>query len=340
MAFPLLAPAPEGPLDPGPRPSFSVVIPAYEVAEYVAEAVRSALDQTLAPVEVIVVDDGSPDDVAGALAPYRDRIVLIRQENQGPGAAKLNGARAASGDFVSFLDGDDFYLPERLATLAEAAVRRPDLAILGTNAWIDLGGKRLRQVYDETWTFAVADQRREILRRCFLLGHAAARRELLVALPEADRNALDDWECWARLILGGARAGLVDLPLSCYRVRPGSISTNRTSLYRRGVATMALLRSDPTLTPGERATLAGTEAEWRRLFAIEAARDALRAGDGRARRLLLKVAGDRRQGWRPRAKAVVSMLAPGRARKLLLERDRTFWIGPGGLHVARDEPPG
>lgn len=216
------APAPAPSAASAQRPTFSVVIPAYEVAEYVGDAVRSALEQTLAPLEVIVVDDGSPDDIAGALAPYLDRITLIRQQNQGPGAAKLAGATAARGDFVAFLDGDDCYLPERLEALADVAVSRPDLDILVTNAYVELRGERLRLVYDETWEFEVADQRRAIITRCFVLGHAAARRSLVVGLGQLDRATLDDWECWARLILGGARAGLVDVPLSCYRVRPGA----------------------------------------------------------------------------------------------------------------------
>src|SRR5439155_15089644 len=79
------------------------------------------LDQTAPPLEVIVCDDGSTDDVDGTLSPFQDRITLIRQERRGPGAAKPAGARLARGDFVDLLDGDDAYLPTRLEALGELA---------------------------------------------------------------------------------------------------------------------------------------------------------------------------------------------------------------------------
>ncbi|MDO8209847.1 glycosyltransferase family A protein [Conexibacter sp. CPCC 206217] len=336
MARPLLAPAPSSPPAPAAAPSFSIVITAYEVAPYLGEAVRSALEQTLPAADVVVVDDGSSDDVDGALAPYRDRITLVRQVNQGPGAAKLAGARAASGEFVSFLDGDDVYLPQRLEALAEAAAARPDLDVLQTDAWVESGGERLRRVYDETWEFEVDDQRRGILTRCFVLGHAAARRALLVALDGSDRTTLDDWECWIRLILDGARAGCVQEPLSVYRVRPGSLSTGRTSLYRRGTATLRKFEAEPGLSEAERTALVQTRSEWSRLLTLELARDALHAGDRRAARPLLKRI-VRSRGYDPRArlKALISLLAPGVARRLLAERAAKEWVGAGGMRVSR-----
>lgn len=337
MARPLLAPAPSSPPVPARPPSFSIVITAYEVAPYLREAVGSALEQTLPAADVVVVDDGSSDDVDGALAPYRDRITLVRQVNQGPGAAKLAGARAASGDFVAFLDGDDVYLPQRLEALAEAAAARPDLDVLQTDAWVESGGERLRRVYDETWEFEVADQRRGILTRCFVLGHASARRALLVALDGSDRTTLDDWECWIRLILDGARAGCVQEPLSVYRVRPGSLSTGRTSLYRRGTATLRKFEQEPGLSDAERAALVQARIEWSRLLTLELARDALHAGDrGAARPLLKRIVRSRGYDPRARAKALISLLAPGVARRLLAERAANEWVGAGGVRVARE----
>lgn len=341
MSDRLLAPPPPAGLAPGPVPTFSVVIPAYGVSAYVADAVRSALEQTVAPVDVVVVDDGSPDDVVTPLAPFGDRITLIRQENQGPGAAKLAGARAARGEFVALLDGDDTYLPARLERLARVAAARPDLDILVTDAHVELDGRRLRTAYDATWAFEAVDQRRGILERCFVLGHAAVRRTTLLGLGAIERDTIDDWDCWARLILGGARAGLLDEPLSVYRVRPGSLSTGRLSTLRRGVRTLELLRSEPSLTVDERAVLERTRAAWSRSLTVESAREALR--DGRraeARRLLLAVVRDGRNEPSSRAKALVSLAAPRLAERVLDRRRRRAWTGAAGVRVVASQSLG
>lgn len=92
----------------------SVIIPTYNRAGTIERTLKSVLSQTLPSLEVIVVDDGSTDRTAEVLLPYRDRIHLIRQDNQGPSAAKNSGIKAATGDILAFLDSDDCWLPDKL----------------------------------------------------------------------------------------------------------------------------------------------------------------------------------------------------------------------------------
>ena len=92
----------------------SVVVPAYNYARYLPKAIDSALGQTHPPLEVIVVDDGSTDDTPRVLAAYADRIRVIRQANQGAGAARNAGIAAARGEYVAFLDSDDLWHPRKL----------------------------------------------------------------------------------------------------------------------------------------------------------------------------------------------------------------------------------
>ena len=135
-------------------PSFSVLIAAYQAADTLAEAVDSALAQTLQPREIIVCDDASDDDIEGVLAPYGDRVKLIRLErNQGPAAARNAALRLASAEFVAILDADDIYLPRWLESIAELASARPDLAILVTDEYLELDGERVRR--SEVVPFAV-----------------------------------------------------------------------------------------------------------------------------------------------------------------------------------------
>jgi glycosyltransferase involved in cell wall biosynthesis len=100
----------------GPKPSVSVIIPAYQAARHISETIDSVLRQTFTRYEIIVVNDGSPDtdELERVLASYGDRVVYIKQPNSGPASARNTGIRASRGEYVAFLDSDDIYLPEHL----------------------------------------------------------------------------------------------------------------------------------------------------------------------------------------------------------------------------------
>ncbi len=109
----------------------SVVIPVYNRTAILAETVASVLAQTYRPLEILVVDDGSTEDVAAALAglPRHDAnasIVVIRQENQGPGAARNRAIRSAWGALIALLDSDDAWLPTKLERQVASLSAHPD----------------------------------------------------------------------------------------------------------------------------------------------------------------------------------------------------------------------
>lgn len=92
----------------------SVVIPTYNREEFLADAIDSVLSQTLMPLEVIVVDDGSTDASGKLLNKYQDKIKIIRQKNSGVSVARNSGIRIARGSIIAFLDSDDIWLPNKL----------------------------------------------------------------------------------------------------------------------------------------------------------------------------------------------------------------------------------
>jgi glycosyltransferase involved in cell wall biosynthesis len=337
---PIIAPAPVEPVAPGSPPTFSVIIAAYQSAKTIAEAIESALGQTSPPHDVVVCDDGSTDHIEQAIEPFRDRIVFLSQENGGEGAAKNAAARAASGEFVAILDADDVYLPERLEAIGELAAARPDLDILTTDALLEAGGRDLRRAYDRTWTFEAGDQRRAILERNFVFGHAAVRRSLLLEAGGFDEAIrwTTDWDCWLRLIFAGSRAGLVDQPLARYRLHEGALSARRARMLRGRVQTLEKAAADAPaleLTAGEREVLERSLARHRRLAAVEEARELLRDGDPDARRRSLGIAASREHDPSTRLKAAGAALAPALARRLMARREADTWVGAAGLRVTR-----
>lgn len=133
-----------------PRPQVSVVIPAYNSAEYLPAAIESVLAQTYRDFEIIVVDDGSTDATPEVLQRYGDQILAVSQANQGVALARNHGIRMAQGDWVAFLDADDLFLPDKLAAQMALAEANPSLGLIHSG-WqrVDSQGRFLMDV--EPW---------------------------------------------------------------------------------------------------------------------------------------------------------------------------------------------
>jgi GT2 family glycosyltransferase len=324
---PLLAPEPTAPVEPATVPTFSVIVAAYQVADLIGEAVESVLAQTAPPLEIVVCDDGSTDDLERALAPYHDNLKLLRQPNRGESAAKNTAAAAASGDYVVLLDADDIWLPQRLEALGELAATRPDLDILTTDSWFELAGQKAGRFYGATTPFVVTGQRRAILERNFIM-HPAVRRSRWLAVGGFDESVRigADWDCWIRLILDGSLAGIVDQPLAHYRLREGSLSAQRAESLRARVTVLERAGRHPGLRPDDRPHLARCLAVHRRRALLAEAEAALRAGSAEARRACLRVAFGRGFGLQSRLRSGIAALAPRAAGRYLEARERrTGW---------------
>jgi hypothetical protein len=285
--------------------------------------VRSALEQTAAPLEVIVCDDGSSDDLERALAFAANRIILIRQKHRGVASARNTALRAASGEFVANLDADDSYSPERLEALGALAAARPDLDILSSDVSLEVRGV-LRGLFHEETPFAVDDQRTAILERCFCPSPAIRRRRLL-AIGGFDESLTtgSDWECLIRLILVGCAAGLVDAPLYRYRLRDGSLTAARADTLRDRVQLLEKTATHPGLRPDEIRALAGSLAVQRSSVLLAEAESSLRKREPDARRRALRLAAARRGHLDVRLQALLAALAPETAARVLERRERT-----------------
>jgi len=110
----------------------STIIPVYNAQTSLARCIESVLSQEPEPAEVIVINDGSTDETAEVARSYRDRITYLEQKNAGQGAARNAGLRLATGDFVAFLDADDYWLPDFLSTCVDFFHHHKDAVAVNT----------------------------------------------------------------------------------------------------------------------------------------------------------------------------------------------------------------
>ena len=317
---PIVVPPASAGLAPLERPpTFSIVITAYEVADTIAAAVRSALGQTHPAHEVIVVDDGSKDDLAAALAPFVGQIKVVSKENGGGASARNAGVAAASGEFMAVLDADDTYQPRRLEALAGLAVARPDLDLITTDARFVVDGRGVGS-FSAHNPFAVADQRTAIFGNCFVGGWPAVRLSALAEVGGFDEQMriAYDWDCWLRLILHGSGAGLVDEPLYDYVLHSGSLASSRVASLWERVRLLEKAAVSADLRPEERQPLAAA-IRWRRNEATREETKAVLEGE-MPRQRLRRLAADRGSGTRERAFAALALLAPPLARRVVSTR--------------------
>jgi glycosyltransferase involved in cell wall biosynthesis len=246
--------APPGGLLPVARPiTVGVLVTAHNVAAHLPAALESVCTQTRPADQVVVCDDASSDDVEGALRPFCDRVRLVRHPVQrGEGAAKNTAVAALDTDLVVVLDGDDEMAPRRLEALSWLAERRPDLHLL-TTTWEDFGPGVEPTEWSLADHFPTADQRTEILSWNFLPAPAIRRVPLLEAggFDETLRYG-PDWECYVRMFLRGAAAGLVPLPLYRYRQWSGQQTADRERVLAGRVRVAEMIAANVLLGPAGR----------------------------------------------------------------------------------------
>ena len=113
--------------DVAEAPLVSVIMPSFNTARFISQAIDSVLDQDYPQTELIVIDDGSTDGTVEAIRAYGDRVQLITQQNQGSAVARNTGLAAARGELIAFLDSDDVWLPGKLLTQVEYLRRNPQV---------------------------------------------------------------------------------------------------------------------------------------------------------------------------------------------------------------------
>ncbi|HEV2859353.1 MAG TPA: glycosyltransferase family A protein [Solirubrobacterales bacterium] len=313
------------------EPTFAIVITAYEAADVITGAIDSALAQTRPAEEVIVVDDGSKDDLGAVLASYGERIKLVRKANGGGASARNAGVAATACEFMAILDADDAYHPRRLEATAELARQRPELDLIATDARFVVEG-RPSGTFLKHNRFPEDDQRTAIFDSCFPTGWPTVRISALQAAGGFDEEMriAYDWDCWLRMILAGSRVGMVREPLYDYVLHGGSLASSRVASLRERVRLLEKAARNPELRAEERPALERSLALHREQAARGGIEAALYGDSGRSEAARIA----RTAGLSPRTRSLAALaaLAPPLARRYVSPTaapEERFEVSPG-----------
>jgi glycosyltransferase involved in cell wall biosynthesis len=312
-------------------PKISVIIPAYNVAAYIAETLASVFAQTFTDFEVIVVNDGSPDteEFERIIQPYLKRICYLKQANRGASAARNTGLRAAAGELIAFLDADDLWSPQYLdEQLRFMRKRGCDLACADANYFGE--SDRTGQTYmDSLMRTAPPEGPVTFLElvnadRSLITSGVIVRRDLVLEVglfDESLRNA-QDFDLWLRLARHGAKLAYHRHVLLMYRSRPDSLSGDAINSHQRELRVFDKIEQSYEFTPAERAEVSAVIRNRRALLKYELGKLYLTPGDFVLARESFADSICLKSGWKPKLALWLTRLAPNLFRSLYLRRTR------------------
>lgn len=228
-------------------PIVSVVMPVFNVEPFVAQAIRSVLDQSFTDFELLIVDDGSTDSSLSIVRGFSDpRIRVIRQANRGLAGARNTGIRCASGELIAFIDSDDLWAEDKLARHVAHLDANPDVGVsYSQSAFIDEAGRPIGLVQrpklagvepmDILTRNPIGNGSAPVIRRATLneIAFPSPRAGVVEEcfFDESFRQS-EDIECWLRIALQTSwRFSGIGLPLTLYRVNSGGLSANLDAQY-------------------------------------------------------------------------------------------------------------
>jgi len=261
-----------------PAPTVSVIIPSYKTAGLIAACLDSVFAQTCKDFEVIVVNDGSPDtpELEKVLAPYLsrylDRIVYLKQENKRAAGARNNAIRHARGEFVAFLDSDDTWMPDHLASQMQLFAADPSLGLTYSNGWVGLPGAE-REFMERCPSTGEATFGSLLVERCQIpISTVVARKQAIVKAGMFDEKLArcDDYDMWVRTAFHGAKIAYsrklqARMPVG----RPGSLSQSRAKMAEGYSTILEKYKQTLPLQDADRQVVEKRAAEIRARYLLE-----------------------------------------------------------------------
>lgn len=295
-------------------PDVSIVIPVYNASRTIGETLASVFAQKRCTFEVLVVDDGSRDgaDLDAALRPWRTRIDLFAQPNQGAGAARNLALTYARGTFVAFLDADDTWHPSFLERQLALLQSRPEIDMVWSDGWIAGNTPLAGRTYLESTGTTEAPTFNSLARQtCTVLtSSVVAKRRLVDAVGRFDASIRrgQDFDLWLRLAHHGTVMAVHTEPLVWRRVHGGNLSGDDVAELERAIGVLDGIAAKLDLRPHQRLAVDTRIGELRSRVEIELAKRALRDGAIARAREHLSLSGT--TTWKTRMAALGLRVAP------------------------------
>jgi glycosyltransferase involved in cell wall biosynthesis len=285
-------------------PKVSVIMPSYNTATLIAEALDSVFAQDYSDFEVIVINDGSPDtpELERVLEPYRERIVYLKQENRRACGARNNGINHARGEYLAFLDSDDSWMPTYLRTQMGHLERNPSLDMIYCDCLIYGGGAQSGKTFMQTCpSQGPVNFESLLLEECQvpISGTIVRRQSIISAGGFDERLAMcDDYEMWLRLAHHGSRVAYHPGVLARLRIgRPNSLSASDARMLGALLTILSNVKADWNLSKEQKALLAKKFAQTKALLDLERGKEFLKQNEfSQARTLLEQANGQLRRG--------------------------------------------
>jgi glycosyltransferase involved in cell wall biosynthesis len=264
------------PLSPNSgAPRVSIIIPSYKTANLIAACLNSVFAQTYSDFEAIVVNDGSPDtpDLEKVLQPYMDRIVYIKQENKRAAGARNNAIRHARGEFLAFLDSDDTWFPNHLASQMKLIADDPSLDLVYANARIVGNPGHEWDFMDRCPSHGPATFDALVVERCQIpVSTVLLRKTKAIEAGGFDEKLprCDDYEMWTRCAFYGAKIAYNrTIQANLLIGRPGSLSQSRAGMLQAYWNILEKFRTSLALKDSDREIVTQRSAEIHALYLLE-----------------------------------------------------------------------
>jgi glycosyltransferase involved in cell wall biosynthesis len=267
------------------KPWVSVIIPAYNASASISTALDSVLAQTFPDYEIIVINDGSPDTKAleAALGPYRSHIRYITQENCGPSAARNRGIVEARGQYVAFLDSDDFWMPGHLD--AQMEILRSDRSlglVYGDSLLVRTNGVCIGRTFERELQVSPVTFDALLEELCTVsTSTAIASRKALMDAGLFDEQLVrcEDFDLWLRMAFRGTNMTHHPQVNVCRTVSSSGLSSNDFLMKCSRIEVLAKVESCLPLSPDQRKLCTRRRTRYEALADLDRVKYCMQAGE-------------------------------------------------------------